>query len=839
MSSAHARAIVELNERWQVAPYTGPDTSVVPVIDADTFIEATVPGVVHDDLTRVGRLSNPYASVAAVKAAGWVGQSDWVFRTSFDFNPDLATNKPAALEFDGIDTFAEIWLNGVHLASTANAFRSYRFPLQQDVLRNGSNEVVLHIKGHDRMVAGQTPEAKEKLKGTFGRKGLTRRYQRSYFGNTSQINLGGEVLGIGIYRPVRLVIGPELPIENCHFELGQLSAETASGTVEVRLALAAHAVRVVARLVEEEGGECAAAAEALCQPGQTSVRLQLSVPNPKLWWPRGYGRQNLYRLEVELFDGDRCVGTSEQIVGLKTVEIREELESGRPTFRFRVNGTDIHVRGFNVMPTEYLKVYGPPHRTDLLLRLMCEAHGNLVRIWGGGVAEGERFYDACDRLGIMVWHDFFLHSATYPDYDPAWVAAFRTESEELVLRLRHHASLAVWCGGNEQIEGWDEWGWRGRVDRFHGESLLTDVLPDVVRRLAPSIPYIVNSPHGGKSAQSPLHGDTHCWGNFYNSTKDPLFVTETCWNIQSYSRPDTLRNAMDLDVDAISDIGWPDQWKEITNLPIFPRPPYTGGPIRVASLRDYLTGLEIEHAWADYHALSNLRLRSPSCHGIIYWPLNKGAPLFDFGCVDFAGHPLASYYIVKRLFADVAIGLYRDIDDVRVVASNLGAADVKGVLTLQHVNADGSVLHAWEPKPVMLGAGRNLRLADIAGHYGKIVDRSRELIRACLVVDGVTVAEDTLFFCPLSDFDAKPGSIQAEVTADTLGGWTLDLAASSVVKLVMVEGNQKYSLSDNYFPLVPGQNRRLHISLLEKMTDGAPEIRVSALGADTAVLLLP
>jgi beta-mannosidase len=824
-----ANVVVELVDGWQVAQYQHDGEVGLPSIPDTEWIDATVPGMVHYDLIRVARLGNPYASVAAVRAASWVAQSDWVYRTTFRADRSVADGRPVFLEFDGIDTFADIWLNGRLVGATANAFRSYRFSLEQNDWHDGSNELVVHVKSHDRMIEKLIPEAKQTLKTTFGRKGLTRRYQRSYFSNTSQINLGGEVLGIGVFKPARLVIGAALPVESCHLAIRNLTPDLAVATVEVLVPKrsGANQIRVAVTLVEDDTDNVAATATGVLGAQDDRASIELEVANPRLWWPRGYGRPDLYRLRVELFDGESCVGSKEQTVGLKSAEIVRILPSGRPSFHLRVNGTDVHVRGFNIMPIEYLRIHGAPERYDQLLRLVCEAHGNLVRIWGGGVVESERFYDACDRLGIMVWHDFFLHSTTYPDYDEAWVDALRVESEELVRRLRHHASLTVWCGGNEQIEGWDEWGWRARIDKFYGESLITELLPKIVRQNSPSIPYVVNSPHGGSSAHSPLHGDTHCWGNYYNSTKDPLFVTETCWNVQSYSRPATLRVAMDLDVDRFSEIGWPDQWRELTNLPIFPRPSYTGGPLRVASLRDYLSGLEIEHAWADYHALSNLRLRSPSCRGIIYWPLNKGAPLFDFGCVDFAGVPLASFYVIKRLFADVAIGIYRDVDDIRVVGSNLGAGEVAAQLGLVHVALDGSILHAWEPRPVRLAAGQNSRLGGIDAFYSSIVDRSSELVHASLVVNGVTITEDTLFFCPLSDFQTKPNAIRAAVAQIAKDRWTLTLRGSSVAKLVMIEGNQNWLLSDNYFPLVPSHDRQIDISLLQPMTQEPPSITVS------------
>lgn len=167
----------------------------------------------------------------------------------------------------------------------------------------------------------------------------------------------------------------------------------------------------------------------------------------------------------------------------------------------------------------------------------------------------------------------------------------------------------------------------------------------------------------------------HCWGNFYTSTTDPQFVTETCWTTESYSRPETLAQTMGLDMEALSQKGWHEEWTRLTTLPVLTRFHYSKY-FDTGSLRNYLRSLEIEQMLADYHALSMLRLRSSSCNGILYWSLSKGGPLFGFGCVDYNGYPMMPYYTVKRIFADLLIGIYRDIDDIRVVASNVASEPV-------------------------------------------------------------------------------------------------------------------------------------------------------------------
>ena len=601
------------------------------------------------------------------------------------------------------------------------------------------------------------------------------------------------------------------------------------------------ALTVTASLTDPETGETAATTRTVTTSAEAV--MSLSVPSPKLWWPHGYGPAHRYRLRLEVSDGLDLLSAVERQVGLKRVELVQGTLSGRRTFQFVVNGTKIWVRGQNLIPVDYVAVHGSDDTYDRLLRLLVEGNGNLIRIWGGGAIENEHFLDTCDRLGIMLWQDFFLHSSTYPDYDPAWVKEFRQESTELVRKLRNHACLTLLCGGNEQEQGWDEWGWQGDLDRFYGESLITEVLPEVAAAWAPEIPYITNSPHGGRIEASPAEGEMHCWGNYINATKDPLFITETCWNLHSYSRPDTLAATMGLDPDDFKEIGWPGKWTALTKLPLITKYPYSDY-FSSRTLRQYLHSLEIEHLQADYTALKTLRLTSPSLTGIVNWSFNKGAPLFEFGCVDYLGYPLMNFYAIRRLFADLVVGIYRDIDDIRVVTSSLKGAPVSAAVLITHYGRDGSVIRSWNDA-VTLKPGQVTRIRTIDSYYQQVTDRTGEVIHAQLTVDKQVISEDTLFFVPLAEAEAAPSPLSVSVAKAraedwSRGTWEVELASPTVKKLVQIEGNQKWLCSDNYFVLVPGHTKRVTVSLLERTSAEAPVISVSALDAsDEQTLQLP
>jgi beta-mannosidase len=384
--------------------------------------------------------------------------------------------------------------------------------------------------------------------------------------------------------------------------------------------------------------------------------------------------------------------------------------------------------------------------------------------------------------------------------------------------LRNHPSLAVVCGGNEQFEGWDEWGWRAELDRFYGERLFNEVGKEVAAKLTPELPYIINSPHGGDSCQAPLPGDAHNWGNFYNSTEDPLFVTETCWSQESYSRPETLEKIMGIDMADFTEVGWPAKWKKLTGLGLITRLAYTGGSLVCDTLDNYIRGLEIEQAIADHNALTQLLMRGSSCNGLIYWPLNKGGPLFQFGCVDYNLVPLASYYVVKRLFADLVVTLYRDIDDIRAVAVNRSLTNFEGELRIVHLDVDGKWLEETR-FPARIPAGGRARLAAIENAYRKVVDRNGEVMKAELSTGGKLVSEETLFFTPLREFAVRHNAISAEVRTIGDGKWEVDVSANSLVKLFALEGNAKFLMTDNYFTLSPGMNRTIGVELVECLSD--------------------
>ncbi|GHU55125.1 beta-mannosidase [Spirochaetia bacterium] len=832
---------------WQAAQYdrglpdhAEPAGSIVHAAKGGWF-SAKVPGAIQYDLMAQGKIENLYASTRAAFDCAWVAKSDWLYKGEFDTPAEAANAGTIILRMKGIDTFSEVWLNRTLLGDTANAMRVYDFPVKPGILAaNGKNTILVRVKSHERMVADKIDEAEKHLhngreiEGTLG-KSLIRRYQRSFFnGGSSLLNLGTGVLGIGINRDVELLVYPAAYLSDLFYRTEKIENAKSSGKVIFTTENVDSNTNVKISITDAEGKTVTVLEKAAVKGEQ---EIPLSIDKPNLWWPAGYGKAYLYKLRAEVIQNGKTVQELNQKIGIRTVELVRKDPSGKQTFYFKVNGRKVLIHGENHIPLDYIKCYATEAEYDRIFKLLENQNVNLVRIWGGGVVEEDSYYERCDEMGILIWHDMFLHSNIYPDYDPEFTANYMAEVEGIIRKMRPHVCFALICGGNEQQEGWDQWGWKGNLDRFYGEKFFNELTPPLAAKLCPDLPYIPNSPHGGVDCQSPAVGECHNWGNFYNSTKDPLFVTETCWTHESYSRPETLKKYMGLDVDApeFSSLGWPEKWQERTHLGLHNRMPYTSW-FTPETLRAYLHNLELEQLRADYSALSEYRYRSPSNSGVVYWSHNKGGPLFQFGCVDYGGYPMMPYYAVKRIFDPIGVHAHRDVSDIHVMLSNHTADTLPITVEAYHLDKQGKALNKWTWE-TNAESGALIRVARLDDLYSKVHNRLEEVIYVCAIRDGKLAAEDMLFLCPFREYDGeyRPLKIKAEkLGADKIAvdKWRITLNAETPVRLIELESNHKLLFTDNYFPMINSKEKVIEATLLEKTSDEPVKLIAGILGAE-------
>jgi beta-mannosidase len=484
--------VTSLNDTWTLfARYPDPGYWR-PQLKPQAPIRATVPGHVHLDLIREGIIADPFRRRYEI-GAQWVDETDWLYSLTFQANP---SHKHQVLRFECLDTIAEISLNGEPIETSDNFF----MPVEVDITGKLKEENELQILFRSAVATGV-----ERRREWFATHGLPT--NTTMFDERAFVRKPGYMFGWDWGpRLVSAGIAGEVSLLDFDEQFGELGVTVTPDGDSHLVAASAEGATTFEFLPGNDETQVSPIA-----PGQWRVK-------GPLWWPRGMGDQPLHEIRATL-------GNQTQIkkIGLRTIELIREPDAHGESFEFRVNGEAIWARGANWIPNDSFPSRITPQDYEEQIQRFADLNFNMLRVWGGGLYESEAFYDACDRHGILVWQDFPYACMYYPD-DESWQETARKEAEHHVRRLRHRASLALWCGNNENLAMWQQkWGpAEGQPDRYYGGHIYDEVLPAVVKELSPATPYIASSPIGTSPDESiPISpkrnvgmdgfGDSHYW----------------------------------------------------------------------------------------------------------------------------------------------------------------------------------------------------------------------------------------------------------------------------------------------------------------------------------------
>lgn len=668
-----------LPEVWSLRALDGP----VPAGIAGQTVPAAVPGLVHVALLDAGLILDPYLDRNETTVT-WIGQSAWEYATRFDYAPDGHDRHD--LVFDGLDTFAEVVLNGRSLGRTRNQHRTYRFSVD-DALRDGENELVVTF-------ASPVAEA--------DRASLEIGYRpHTYFHPFNAIrkaacnfgwDWGLDAASSGIWKPARLEAwsGARLAATR-----PVVSVDGSDGVVAVHVDIeraddADYSVSISLADGSEARIELAA--------GASTGVAELRVADVALWWPRGFGEQPLYDLAVSLErDGDVLAERTHRI-GFRTIDVQLDRDEEGTSFRFVVNGEPVWIRGANWIPDDAFVTRVTRERLSHRLDQAEFANMNLLRIWGGGYYESDDFYDLCDERGILVWQDFLFACASYAEEEPLW-SEVEAEARDNITRIMPHPSLALWNGNNENVWGYEEWGWAKRLQgRTWGLGYYLDLLPRLVAELDPSRSYTPASPWSGDAdifANDPEHGSVHLWEH---------------WNRVDYPA------YRDVHARFVAEFGWqgPATWSTITRAisdsPLTPESPgmfhhqkamdgndkLTDGLVAHLPLpddtEDWHWAMSLNQALAVTVGIEHMRSESPRCMGSVVWQLNDCWPVTSWAAVDGYGHAKPLLYALKHVYADRLLTIQPRGGGLAAIAVNDAPAGWTGPLLARRLSFDGTVL---------------------------------------------------------------------------------------------------------------------------------------------------
>jgi beta-mannosidase len=566
-------------------------------------------------------------------------------------------------------------------------FRQWEFDVSK-VLKGGENTISitfasarLYTRERDQKRRLSTPKCAPHEEG--GRPYL--RKEQCNFG----WDWGPVLVTAGIWLPIRIVAHDVARLDDV-----KVDQKHENGGVSLGVSIAAQLLRdgvacTAEASVRLDGAEVASASTTL--EGGTG-NVELAIDSPKLWWPAGHGEQPLYDVAVVLKDGEGVeLDSWRRRVGLRTLELVREKDQWGESFTFACNGRSFFAKGADWIPADAIKGRLDPEMIRDLLQSARDGNMNMLRVWGGGLYEPDHFYDICDELGLCVWQDFMYACSAYPTDDPAFVANIEAEAVYQVKRLRHHASLALWCGNNELEQGvavkgrenstWPRMPWDEYAKVF--DVLLADIVEkhDGVRAYWPSsphTPYENRDNHGDER-----WGDVHHWAVWHGKkpfewyrTTQPRFCSE--FGFQSFPEPRTVETyaAAGDERNITSAVMEHHQRSGIGNTTImqymlswFPMP---NGSESVLWLSQIQQGLAIKYA------VEHWRQHMDRCRGALYWQLNDNWPVASWASIDYYGRWKALQYMSKRFFAPLMVSGVEDPDGRKVdvhVSSDL-AEDV-------------------------------------------------------------------------------------------------------------------------------------------------------------------
>ncbi len=633
-------------------------------VNANEWLAARVPGGTFTDLMAANKIPDPFDRENE-KQVQWVADRDWEYRREFEVGDDLLKEDRVELFCAGLDTLAEVTLNGQPVGKSDNMFRSYAWDVTA-ILKPGKNTLAIVFRSPVAYINKRQQERKLPTMMNGGMAHL--RKVQSHFG----WDWGPRLPISGIWREIAL-----RGYSTARLGDVRLTQRHADGRVWMEVAAQAESWRGDELTLQLRlNGPDGSVQEAQAPVVTGHAHLSLEVAAPQLWWPNGQGQQPLYRAEVSLEAGGRRLDERSFQVGLRRLELRQEPDAWGKTFTFVVNGVPLFGKGADWIPSDSFPARLTPERYERWIRDCAAANMNMLRIWGGGYYEDETFYDLCDRYGILIWQDFMYACAAYPFDDPAFLENARLEAEENIRRLRHRACLALWCGNNEIEMMWGMFKRNAALtaacDRFFYQ-----LLPEWVAALDPDRPYWPSSPSSGKflhQTNSDAFGDTHLWQvwhglkpfTFYRK-RMTRFASEfgmeafpSLETIAGFCSPEDFR--LESSVMAHHQRSWGGNDKMLYYLAERYRFP------RDFSDLVYLT--QVQQAEAIRIGVEHWRRNWPRCNGALYWQYNDCWPVTSWASVDYNGDWKALHYAAKRFYAPVALSLLDEGSRVGVYVSN-------------------------------------------------------------------------------------------------------------------------------------------------------------------------
>ena len=780
---------------------------------------AFVPGYIHTDLMDNKLIDNPFYGCNEQKSQ-WISDSCWVYRLLFD-GTLIDPKQHPELVFEGITGYAEFYLNGQPLLNqeeqnfTDNSFRTWRFPLPNELKDNGNELIVKFIPSSKiiqerrKLLPYILPDERVFLRNPP--------YQGGW-------DWGPKLVTCGFSKTVYLSQWKDFTISNLHIRQNHLCDEEAHLLVSFDILSDIDDHVTIKYLVNDKVFKVVRGAE--INPDTDHFSSELTIKHPLRWYPNGMGEQNLYKVSVVVEKGNRSK-TLESRIGLRNIELNTAADSMGKAFQFLVNGQPVFMKGANWIPADFFPTRLKEEQYRQLLQSCKESNMNMIRVWGGGIYEPDIFYDLCDEMGILVWQDFMYACALYPG-DSSFLDNAEAEAREQVSRLRNHPCLAIWCGNNEVKNGWEDWGWqkqykpKHRVEIEQNMHFLFDtLLADIVTELDPYRPYISTSPlWGWGHPESCTEGDAHYWGVWWGELpfemweeKTGRFMSE--YGFQSYPSMSTINTYTAENERFLGSTAMNNHQKHARGVQIINKAlaQYFQVP---EQLDDYAYTSQLVQAYGIGMAIETHRRQQPHCMGTLYWQLNDCWPVASWSSIDYYGNWKALQYEAKRQFEPIIL------TTAPMRGNMLPIFVVNDYAKLWHTQLkvslcdfDGTVLDSLIVDSLNISGGGSSEIAQYAlAKKFKINKLTHHFLLLQLYShDGQLLAQKIHFHLYPKHLELKKDGIRTNVQRLNAGTkdeqYIFTLSADQFKYGVAITTNLSGRYSDNFFTLLPGEEKQV------------------------------
>ncbi len=809
------KATILLHQQWEFRQH-----------GHSNWMQARVPGSVHTDLLENNRIKDPYFGINE-KEQQWIGEEDWEYRTRFDVAPEILNKKNLILQFEGLDTYADVYLNGEKILSADNMHRTWQFECKGK-LKPQDN--LLYIYFHSVFKAGMA------LKNSYpiplfqyaNNDQITPDSMISLFVRKAGYHFGWDwgprFITSGIWKNVNLIAYDAINIESIHISTSSIANEKAAMLARLEI------------ISDKEGegfitlsgdGITHIKEKVRLNHGVNIFHFPFIIKNPKLWWSNGLGQAHLYHFTTTVSNHQNLTDTHHVTTGIRTIRIINQPDKDGKSLYIELNGRPVFMKGANYIPTDMFTNRTTDAQYKGIIQSAAAANMNMLRVWGGGYFEKEIFYNQCDQYGILIWQDMLFACGTYTGTEHFYESV-TNEIKDNIKRIRNHPSIALYNGNNEVDVAYYAWTWKEKYTKEQQQyyektlkKLFGEVIPNAIFSEDTTRYYHPTSPNTGYNDIGFQNGDAHYWNVWHG--KEPFesfnssigrFMSE--YGFQSYPLEETVKTfTLPADRNLESEVMqahqrcMADDMKDKTygnRLIKHYMDQYYHEP---KDFESYLYVSQLLQKKGLAMAIEAHRRAMPFCMGTLYWQFNDCWPVASWSTVDYEGIWKAAHYKVKELYRNQVISIWKEKDSIAIHIANDAIDEKKGILLVTLMDLNGKELKNFNTPIRLQPNTSSIYLSHAIAAVTSGENENELILTATLTLDGRSSIETIYYFVPEKLQPLQKPVINQKIN-EIKGQYLIELTTNTLAREVHLSfPGEKGTFSKNFTDLLPGKKMEI------------------------------